>query len=69
MRVASVMVGAIGALIGMPEGLLSFLLWGAGGIRSDTLFVNDYLHITFLSNGVILLSCVLGLVGALFAGR
>ncbi len=69
MRVAAVVVSAIGALIGMLKGLLSSLLWGNVGVRSDTLFVSDYLHIIFLSNGVIVLSCVLGLVGALFASR
>jgi hypothetical protein len=69
LRVAAAVVGAIGALLGMLKGLLAILLWGTVGIRTDTLFVNSYLHIIFLSNGVILLSCVLGLVGVLFAGR
>ncbi len=69
MRVAAVVVGAVGALIGMLKGLLSLLLWGSVGIRTETLITNGYLHIVFLSNAVIVLSCVLGLVGALFAGR
>jgi hypothetical protein len=69
LRVAAVVVGAIGALIGMLKGLLSILLWGSVGVGTGTLLTNSYLHIIFLSNGLILLSCVLGLVGALFAGR
>ncbi|CAA9455153.1 MAG: hypothetical protein AVDCRST_MAG28-2335 [uncultured Rubrobacteraceae bacterium] len=70
MRVAAVVVGSIGALLGVFKGLYSILTWALMGLRPGGAGVlNSYTYVLWAANAVLVASCIVALVGALWTSR